>query len=301
MTRALITGGRGFAGQHLARELAAAGDDVVLLDRSDGFDVTDRAGVRDRFIAEHPNVVYHLAAFTHVGDSWQAPVETWRVNTEGTLNVLDAAGAAGARRVVVIGSAEEYGRVDPALDQVGEDAALRPTSPYAASKVAADYLALQAWLGEQLETVRVRPFNHSGPGQAPRFLVPAVAHRIARAEADGTMTIPVGNLDPVRELLDVRDVVRAYRLLAEHGEPGGVYNVCCGEGRPVRELVDALIARSTSALQLVTDPALVRAVDVPRLVGDPSKLHAATRWEPRIPLDQTLTGVLDDARHRLHT
>jgi GDP-4-dehydro-6-deoxy-D-mannose reductase len=299
VTLAAITGGRGFAGQHLARELVAAGQDVVLLDRSDGFDVADRAHVHDRFTGLCPQVVYHLAAFTHVGDSWQAPVETWRVNTEGTLNVLDACVAAGVGRVVVVGSAEEYGRIDPAIERVDETAELRPASPYAASKVAADYLALQAFLGEALETVRVRPFNHSGPGQSPRFLVPAVAARIASAEADGRDTIAVGNLDPVRELLDVRDVVRAYRLLAELGEPGAVYNVCSGVGRPVREPVEAMLAHSTRPLQLVVDPALVRPVDVPRLVGDPTCVHAATGWEPQIPLAQTLREVLEDARHQL--
>lgn len=298
MTLAAITGGRGFAGPHLAHELATAGHDVAILDRGDGFDVTDRAGVRERFAALGADVVYHLAAFTHVGDSWQAPIDTWRVNTEGTLNVLDACSAAGVRRVVVIGSAEEYGRVDPAIERVDEHCALRPTSPYAASKVAADHLALQAWLGHGLETIRVRPFNHSGPGQAPRFLVPAVAHRIARAEADGAAEIAVGNLEPVRELLDVRDVVRAYRLLAEHGDPGEVYNVCTGIGRPVHELVDALIARATRPLRLAVDPALVRPVDVPRLVGDPARLHRTTGWEPAIALDQTLSDVLDDARAR---
>ena len=296
MTRAIVTGGRGFAGRHLERELASNGDDVSVLDRSDRFDVTDREQVRDAFAALRPDVVYHLAAFTHVGASWSAPAETWRVNTEGTLNVLDAARACGARRVLVVGSAEEYGRVDPALERVGEDAPTRPLTPYGASKAAAGLLALQAWDGTGLETVRVRPFNHSGAGQPPRFIVPALAARIAHAEREGTDRIVVGNLDAVRELLDVRDVVRAYRLRAALGEPGAVYNVCRGEGYAVREIAELLLERSTAPLRLEVDPQLVRPVEVPKLVGDPRRIADATGWKPEHELTDTLASVLAEAR-----
>jgi GDP-4-dehydro-6-deoxy-D-mannose reductase len=200
------------------------------------------------------------------------------------------------RRVLVIGSSEEYGLVQGAPHPVSEDEPLRPFTPYGASKVGAGFLALQAFLGSGLETVRVRAFNHTGPGQPPRFMVPALAHRVAQTEHDLGDTIAVGNLDPIREVNDVRDVVRAYRLLVEHGEPGEVYNVCSGVGIEVREVAQRLLAMATRPLELRVDPALARPADVPALVGDPAKLIAATGWQPRHSLAATLTDLLAVAR-----
>jgi GDP-4-dehydro-6-deoxy-D-mannose reductase len=147
--------------------------------------------------------------------------------------------------------------------------------------------------------VRVRPFSHTGPGQTDRFLIPALAARIAAAERAGADEIPVGNLDPVRDVSDVRDIVRAYRLLADGGESGEVYNVCSGTGVAVREIADRLVANARRPLRLTVDPELVRPVEVPRLVGDASRVRAATGWAPEIPLEQTLADVLDDARSRV--
>lgn len=296
MTRCVITGGRGLAGTYLTDALRAAGDEAIPLDRSDGFDVTVRDGVRQRFAAIAPDVVFHLAAFTHVGDSWTDPVATWRVNTEGTLNVLDAARASGVQRVVVVGSAEEYGRVDDGVDRVAEVAPLRPVSPYGASKVAAEYLALQAFLGTGLDVVRVRPFNHTGAGQPPRFVIAALAHRIAAAERDERDEIPIGNLDAVRELLDVRDVVRAYVALARDGVAGDAYNVCLGVGHRIGDLADRMLAMAKRPVRLVVDPNLVRPLEVPRLVGDPAKLQSAIEWQPAHSVDDTLGAVLAAAR-----
>jgi GDP-4-dehydro-6-deoxy-D-mannose reductase len=296
--RALVTGAHGFAGRYLVAHLRAMGDDVVELDRGgeNGVDIVERAAVHARVADAQPDVVFHLAAFTHVGESWSVPTEVLRVNVEGTANVLDAARAAGVGRVIVVGSAEEYGRAGTADVPLREDTPLRPTSPYAASKAAASLLALQAHLGAGLDTVRVRPFNHTGPGQPPKFLVPALAHRIAAAERDEIDEIAVGSLDPVRDLSDVRDIVRAYRLLAEHGTAGEVYNVCSGQGVTVRDVAERLVALATRPLRLTVDPDLVRPVDVPRLVGDGARLRAATGWEPQYSLDQTLADVLDAAR-----
>jgi GDP-4-dehydro-6-deoxy-D-mannose reductase len=164
------------------------------------------------------------------------------------------------------------------------------------SKVAASYLAAQAWLARGLATIRVRAFNHTGPHQIPKFLVPALAHRIVAAERGGDARIGIGNTDPVRDISDVRDVVRAYRLLAEHGVPGEVYNVASGRAVTVADIADALIAQARVPVELVTDPALVRPVDIPYLVGDASKLHAATGWEPAFTLEQTLADVVGAAR-----
>jgi GDP-4-dehydro-6-deoxy-D-mannose reductase len=296
--KAFVTGAGGFAGPHLVAHLRACGDDVAASDRRGAgpLDILDREAVHERFARERPDVVYHLAAFTQVGESWREPQLVMRVNVEGTLNVLDAAHATGVGRVVVIGSAEEYGLVAEADLPLTEAAPLRPTTPYGASKVAASYLALQAWLGRGLETVRVRPFNHTGPGQSPKFLISALAHRIVQAEREGRDEIVVGSLDPVRDHNDVRDIVRAYRMVAVDGEPGEVYNICSGRGVSVAEVAALLLAQADRPLRLVQDPALVRAVETPRLVGDATKLQATTGWKPEFTLRQTLGDVLEDAR-----
>ena len=299
--KALITGGSGFAGRYLAAHCTEAGDDVVTVDRSgpSSLDITDRDATHAAFARHEPEVVYHLAALSHVGDSWSDPTAVYRANIEGTAHVLDAARAVGARRVVVIGSAEEYGRVGPRDLPLGEDTPLRPTTPYGVSKIAASFLALQAHLAYGLDVVRVRAFSHTGPGQSDRFLVPALATRIAAAERDQHDEIRAGSLDPVRDLSDVRDVVRAYRLLATHGAAGEVYNVCSGTGVSVREIADHLLADARRPLRVVVDPELVRPVEVPRLVGDAARLRAATGWEPAIGLEETLAAVLADARERV--
>jgi GDP-4-dehydro-6-deoxy-D-mannose reductase len=293
-----VTGARGFVGPHLVAHLEACGDDVLSLDRHgpEPFDVTDADAVRTRLHDAHPEVVYHLAALSHVGESWQNPSSSFRVNAEGTLNVLHTCTEIGVERVLVVLSSEEYGRVSETELPLTEASPVRPVTPYGVAKAAADLLALQAFLGDGLATVRARPFSHTGPGQSPRFVVPALAARIARAERDEIDEIPVGSLDAVRDLTDVRDIVRAYRLLVEHGEPGAVYNVCSGHGVSVREIADHLLARANRPIRLVTDPDLVRPVEVPRLVGSNDLLRSATGWAPEIPLEQTLTDVLETAR-----
>jgi GDP-4-dehydro-6-deoxy-D-mannose reductase len=296
-----VTGARGFVGPHLLAHLEASGDEVLPLDRHgpEPFDVTDADAVHERLREAQPEVVYHLAALSHVGESWANPAASFRVNAEGTLNVLHTCTQIGVDRVVVVLSSEEYGRVTEAELPLTEESPIRPVTPYGASKAAADALALQAFLGDGLATIRVRPFGHTGPGQSARFVVPALAARIARAERDEISEIPVGSLDAVRDLTDVRDVVRAYRLLAERGEPGEVYNVCSGTGVSVREIADQLLARARQPIRLVTDPELVRPVEVPRLVGSNDRLRKATDWAPDIPLARTLEDVLETARAAL--
>ncbi|MGZ4689160.1 MAG: GDP-mannose 4,6-dehydratase [Acidimicrobiia bacterium] len=296
-----VTGARGFVGPHLVDHLEACGDDVLPLDRHgpDSFDVTDADAVHARLSDARPDVVYHLAALSHVGESWKSPAASFRVNAEGTLNILRTCTDLGVRRVIVVLSSEEYGRVDEADLPLTEESPLRPMTPYGAAKAAADLLTLQAFLGDGLGAIRVRPFSHTGPGQSSRFVVPALAARIARAERDDVEQIPVGSLDAVRDLTDVRDVVRAYRLVAQHGQPGEVYNVCSGTGVSVQEIADRLLARARRPIRLVTDPELVRPVEVPRLVGSNARLHDATGWTPEIPLEQTLADVLQDARDAL--
>ncbi len=299
--RALITGGLGFVGRHLAEHLRACGDDVVTLDRHSvpAIDITDPQGVSDALAAARPDAVYHLAGWADVGGSWKDPRTVLRVNGEGTLNVLEACRSAGVDRVLAVASADVYGVVREDELPLDELAPLRPTSPYAASKLAADAVAQQAFLGHGLGVIRVRPFNHLGPGQSEQFVAPALAARIARAERDGADAITVGNLTARRDFTDVRDIVRAYRLLMTNGAPGEVYNVCSGRDLSIQFLADHLVSLATRNIELRPDPELMRPADLPVLRGDASKLAAATGWTPEIPIEQTLADLLDDLRARL--
>jgi GDP-4-dehydro-6-deoxy-D-mannose reductase len=299
--RALITGGLGFVGRHLADHLHAAGDEVVSLDRhsTPSIDITDAKRTAAAVAEARPDAVYHLAGWADVGGSWKDPRTVLRVNGEGTLNVLEACRAAGVARVLAVASADVYGVVTEAELPLDEQAPLRPTSPYAASKLAADALAQQAFLGHGLGVIRVRPFNHLGPGQAEQFVASALAARIARAERDDVDHIVVGNLEARRDFTDVRDIVRAYRLLVERGAPGEVYNVCSGRDLAIQDLADLLVGLATRPIELRPDPELMRPADLPVLRGDASKLAAATGWAPEIPIEQTVADLLDDMRRRI--
>ncbi len=295
--KALVTGGGGFVGQHLVRHLEACGDEVTATDRSTGgCDILDAPALLDTFRRVQPQVVYHLAGASDVGGSWQTPQATFRANAEGTLNVLWAAREAGCERVLTVGSADVYGKVTAEDLPITEDLPLRPVSPYAASKCAADHVALQAFLGYDQRVIRARPFNHLGPGQTDRFVAPALAGRVARNELRGDEVVMVGNLSPKRDFTDVRDVVRAYRLMVEHGTAGAVYNVCSGTAIAVQELAEQFISMAKIPMRLEADPELQRPVDIPVLLGDSSRLRADTGWAPEIPLEQTLQDLLDDRR-----
>jgi GDP-4-dehydro-6-deoxy-D-mannose reductase len=296
--RSFVTGAHGFVGRHLVTHLEAAGDEVTGIDRHTGVDLLDDAALRAAMGGARPEVVYHLAAWSDVGGSWGSPVEVFRINAEGTLRVLLAAIELGVDRVVLVGSADVYGVVAEADLPLDENAPLRPTSPYSASKAAADLLGLQAWLGHKLGVIRVRAFNHHGPGQSGRFVVGALAQRIARNELDGLDDVPVGNLSARRDYTDVRDVVAAYRLLAQHGDPGEAYNVCSGSDIAISEIASRLLEMAKIPMRLVVDASLMRPVDVPVLRGDNTKLREATGWSPIIPLERTLADTLHEARRR---
>ena len=297
--KALVTGAAGFVGRHLVAHLERCGDDVTAATQADAPELLDAARWPAYLRAAGPEVVYHLAGRTSVAESWSDPVGTFRVNAEGTLRLLAACREAGVRRVLVVSSSDVYGPVTPDELPLDERAPLRPATPYAASKAAAEQVAVQAQLGYGLETIRVRAFNHTGPGQDARFVAPALATRVADAEAEGRTSIPVGDLSARRELLDVRDVVRAYRLVVELGRPGEVYNVCAGHDLPIRELAELFLRHARVPLELRTDPALLRPVEVPALRGSPDRLQAVTGWRPEIPLEDTVVGLLDEARSRL--
>ena len=298
--RALITGAGGFVGPHLADHLHRAGDEVSPVDVAGGPDLRDPKGWIEVVGDVEPEVIYHLAGLSDVGASWEDPHRTFEINLLGTVAVLEAARLAGTRRVVVISSAEVYGVTEPGDQPIGEDRPLRPRSPYGASKQAGEDVALHYHRAHGLETVVARPFNHIGPGQSPRFVAAAFADQIARAErADGPVPLRHGDLTPERDLTDVRDVVRAYRLLADAGRPGEVYNVCSGRSTSIAALLERLVSLSGAAVEPEPDPARFRPVEVPVQRGSFARLEAATGWRPTIDLTTSLADVLDDARRRV--
>jgi GDP-4-dehydro-6-deoxy-D-mannose reductase len=312
--RALITGVGGFAGGHLAHHLVAQPETVVygatffpperhptliqLGLHLQQIELTDGQAVRSLLEDAQPDHIYHLAAQSFVPISFEKPWDTLRNNILAQLNILQAMIEVGLNaRVLVVGSGEEYGSVTPDQIPIDETLPLRPASPYSVSKVAQDMLGLQYFLSHNLPIVRVRPFNHIGPGQGQHFVAPAFAAQIAAIEAgQQERVIFVGNLEARRDFTDVRDVVRAYHLALTHGQPGEVYNVGTGQAHSIRELLDILLSLTDEPIEVRIDPALFRPVEVPTVVCNPAKLQAATGWTPQIPFEQSLADVLDDWR-----
>lgn len=289
--RVLVTGSSGFVGHWLLSHLDQAGDDAVTL--SDDLDVRDAGALREAVAASGAEGIVHLAAQASVGLSWQDAHTTFEINALGTLHLLDAAYAAGPRpRVLLVSSAEVYGLLSPGDLPVGEDHPFAPTNPYAASKAAAELLGIQAWLGRGLEVMRARPFNHTGPGQRADFVVPSLARQVVDVLRDKAGEVRVGNLDVRRDITDVRDVVRAYRLLLDGGTPGAAYNVCSGVSLPIADIAGRLLGIAGVDAPVVVDPDRVRPVDQPDLRGNPARLSEATGWCPEIDLDRTLGDVL---------
>jgi len=275
----------------LVEHLRASGDEVTIAEPD--VDVTDPDAVGRALTEAKPDAVYHLAAQSSVGSSWSNVARTFEVNATGTLHVLQAVQACQPRpRVLLVSSAEVYGAVAPTELPVTEAAPFRPVTPYAASKAAAELVGLQAHLGAGVEVIRARPFNHTGPGQRPEFVVPSLARQVVDAVRTGATALRGGNIEVRRDVTDVRDVVRAYRLLISCGVPGEVYNVCTGRSVAIEELARRLAALAGVDLRLEVDAGLVRQVDVPEMRGDPSRLVAVTGWQSEIDLDRMLADVL---------
>jgi len=297
--RVLITGAAGFAGRALATHCRSAGDDVRAAPRAAVCDLRDAVAVRELVAATAPEVVYHLAARAHVGASWQDPAGTVGDNVAMTINVLEAVRAVAPRAVVLhAGSSEGYG--PPATLPIAEDAPLRPQNPYAVSKTASDLAAGFYADAHGLRVVRVRAFNHAGPGQDPGYVVAAFASQIAAAARAGRdpVELVTGNLETRRDFTDVRDVVAAYRLLAARGE-AGVFNVCSGVAHSGREIVDGLARAAGVTVVDRVDPARLRANEVLELRGSAARLREATGWQPRIPFERTLADTLAFWRDQL--
>ena len=289
--RVLVTGSRGFVGPWLTAHLAACGDEVLVL--PEDTDIRDEEGVRAALAAAEPEAVCHLAAQSSVRRSWEDPVGTTIVNAVGTLNLCTAAATLdGPPRILLVSSSEVYGSVGPADQPISEDQPFAPVTPYAASKASAEMMALQAGLGSGLDVVRARAFNHTGPGQRTGFVVPDLASQVAKAARGELDRIATGNLEVSRDITDVRDVVRAYRLLLLRGEAGAAYNVCRGEAVLISELLRTLMKIAGTDIPVWVDPARARPADVPIQVGDPTRIRALTGWQPEIPLEKTLADVL---------
>lgn len=313
--RVLITGVSGFVGGHMVDLLRAEAPqaEIVGLDSRPGnraralgieivkADLQDPVSVRRALEQVRPDRLVHLAAQSSPQRSWEDPAGTLKTNLLGLLHLLEAARTLSLEpRLLVVGSAEEYGLVQPHEMPLREEAPLRPASPYAVSKVAQGFLALQYALSLGLPIVRTRTFHHTGPRRGEQFAESSFARQLAEIEAGRRPPwVEVGNLDAVRDFTDVRDVVRAYWALLDRGAPGEVYNVCSGRGVKMTDLLEELVALSGLEVEIRVDPSRLRPLDVPVVVGDPSRLRAATGWHASIPLSRTLRDLLDHWRERV--
>jgi GDP-4-dehydro-6-deoxy-D-mannose reductase len=306
----LITGATGFAGGHLLERLVGQGSGVHAWAHRGGqpprgpspitvpsviwtaVDLLDRQAVRDALGAARPSVIYHCAGLADLQDAWRAPATALRVNVLGTHNLLEAARDLGLScRVLVTGSAEVY---SPRMTELSEDDPLGPAHAYGVSKLAQEMTAAAS----PLPALLARPFKHAGPRQSAAYVTSAFAQQIAEIETGRhEPVLRVGNLDAQRDITDVRDTVRAYHALAETGVPRRPYNVCSGRAYSMRRLLDILLSLTSARVRVEVDPARLRPSDNPVILGSHARLTADTGWTPVIPIEQTLTDVLEYWRH----
>jgi GDP-4-dehydro-6-deoxy-D-mannose reductase len=303
----LITGAAGFVGRHLWQALTKEGAEVIAADlnparlagvaRIVALDITREEQVRQLVLEKRPDWIVHLAAWSRVGTSFAQPREVWRVNVAGTRNVLSAARESKRARVLVVSSAEVYGNraQQPVPELPWRE--LKPLTPYGRSKLAAEKIAMVEYADL---AICARPFPHLGPGQALGFVVPDFVSQIVEVErGKAKPVLRVGNLEVRRDWLDVRDVVQAYVLLLRKGRLGEVYNICTGRAYALKELLQQLLALARVRIRVEKDPARIRPVDVPVLVGSPRKIERETGWKAERPLEQTLREVIEEWRQRL--
>ncbi|HXX67254.1 MAG TPA: GDP-mannose 4,6-dehydratase [Polyangiaceae bacterium] len=304
--RVVVTGADGFVGRHLIDHLTECGDDVLALTgpRSSSqlgpsVDVLDDRALRGAIAPFAPDALVNLAGLSSIAECDADPMACFRVNLLGAAGVcLALRDVAPRARLVLIGSGEMYGPV-PEGKRAAESDPLVATNVYAAAKVGAEVAAIAFHRSDGLDVVAARPFNHLGPGQRTTFSVPSFARQLEAIRARRAVgVLEVGNLDAVRDFLHVRDVVRAYRFLIEHGASGASYNVCSGEARTIRSIVEELIGLSGVDARIVVDPARVRPLDIPRLVGNPSRLWELG-WKPRYAVRDALAGVLTEAEGQM--
>lgn len=310
--KALITGVSGFAGAFLAEHLVAKNLEIIgiylqeaslinlekIKDKLDLFklDLSDRDAVFTFIKKNKPDYIFHLAALTSPDDSFTDPYTTIENNIKAELNILEALRKLNftETKVLIVSSAEIYGFVEKKDLPIDENTSLKPTNPYAVSKITQDFLGLQYYLSYNLKIVRVRPFNHIGPRQSDKFVVSAFAKKIAEIEKRQREPIlSVGNLKSKRDFTDVRDMVKAYQLCLEKGVSGDVYNLGSGKSYEISEILNKLLSLSNSKIQVEVDRSLLRPADNPELICNSEKFFKLTGWKPEISLDQTLTDTLD--------
>jgi GDP-4-dehydro-6-deoxy-D-mannose reductase len=314
--RSLVTGAGGFVGAYLVKELAAAGHEVIAIDivEPSGLprgvvyrrcDILDGGAVKSLVADVRPDYIFHLAAQSSAARSFEEPRSTLETNVFGTFNVLESArslprscpGAktrSGKVRVLSVGSSEEYGRRPPGAMPLDEGSPIEPASPYAVSKAAQTMLALQYERSFGIDVVATRSFGHTGPGQSVRFVLPSFARQCAEIRAGKREpVVNVGNLEVVRDFLDVRDVARAYRMLAEEASEPGPYNVCSGKGLELRDALDALIRACGVPVRIAEDPRLVRPADIPVLVGDNTRLRRSCGWRQEHSIEAMLEALFE--------
>jgi len=308
MAGVLVTGAGGFVGSHLLELLENEPDGsytekvawlrpgtqpLVRGTRVHWIDVEmhDRDAVVAALEQSPPSAVYHLAGVPHVGDSWAHTRETFAGNVLASHYLFDALRRLKlAPRVLVTSSATVY---TPMPRAIRETDPVNPNSPYGTSKLAQEMVAERSWEDDGIPALIARAFNHVGPRQSPSFVAPSIAKQIAEIESGAKPPLmAMGNLDPQRDLMDVRDTVRAYRAMMQSARPGTPYNVCTGTPVAIRTLVDAFLAKARVPIEIVQDSARLRPNDTPLILGDLSKLKADTGWSPQIPLEQTVEDLL---------
>lgn len=323
LLKILITGIAGFVGKHLTSCLTEGeevkdGYEIMGLDlsfknfNSAGYghgikltevDLTDREKVFNIIGEFKPDQLYHLAAQSSVSYSWENPVETFRVNVFGGINILEAVKAFCPEcRILVVCTAEEYGESGAEDKAIDENFKIYPQNPYAISKSALDFFSSIYYKAYGLPVSITRSFNHIGPGQSERFVVSDFARQIALMEkGDMEPVIKVGNIETCRDFLDVRDTVKAYYYIVNKGKPGQVYNVCSGKKRKIKQLLDMLISMSKiDNIKVEIDREKFRAIDVEIMYGDNSRLRRHTGWAPRYSMEESLEDTLDYWRQRIN-
>lgn len=312
MKRALIIGGGGFAGGYLIRELTAAGYEVhaTCLPEEEicgdcavySLDIGDVSAIEGLLARVMPDVVFHLAAQSSVAVSWKKPALTAQVNVVGAVNVLEAVRLSQRpdTRLLLIGSGEEYGFIPKDACPLSEEEKLRPGNIYAATKVCQEMIGQIYSRSYGMDIVMTRSFNHTGPGQSPTFVVSEICRQIAAAEQPGAPAeLLIGNTDAKRDFTDVRDVVRAYRLLAEKGVPGRVYNVGRGSAAAISQILETALSMSQVEIAVIRDPRRLRASDIPIIEPDVSLIFADTGWRAQISIEETVRDTLEWWREKL--
>lgn len=310
MKKAFITGLSGFVGSHLSKFLLEKNylvsgtyfseDSLIGLDNKDKLDLyqldlLDEAKTHSVLSSVKPDLIFHLAAVSSPRESFKNPKKTFENNITSQINLLESVKKIELfnTRILIVSSAEVYGHVDPKYIPINEKTPFMPTNPYAVSKIAQDYLGLQYFLTNQLKIIRVRPFNHVGPGQSPDFVISAFAKRIADIEKGNEKIMKIGNLTSKRDFTDVRDMVKAYLIAIEKGEIGDVYNLGSGKSYLISDILEMMKKLAKVEIKTDEDLALMSPSNDPELRCDFSKFADLTGWKPEIPIEKTLQDTLD--------